>query len=392
MKGSPYNYMNTIRHTTNLIKKTESQGVTPAFSKQFKDDLKDSSQKKKRNYKVLKAMERKQLQLGITDKTIERVAGCCSVKRFAHGKYQTFNEDGSPKDPKECWKVVETFYCGNKYCPVCSKRKAYKQAFQLQALTEHIRLTHNNKFIMVTLTAPNVHGSDLKAELREYAVAFNIFIKNTAIKNSTTGYMRKLEVTYNKETNTYHPHYHVLFSVKPSYFGTGYIKRSEWLEYWRTAKKDRSITQVDVRRVHTEIDPKGIAELSKYISKDADYLENDEVFATFYKALKGARNFSYGGLFKEAVKLYKAGELNYLIATITPQYLYASEFAFDEQTKKYKLERCGEISHELRELLENGIQDDKGNVTTPPLSISYFPSLEFLQKDIGKNINEQVND
>ena len=38
------------------------------------------------------------------------------------------------------------------------------------------------------------------------------------------GYMRAIEVTYNQQEDTYHPHIHCIFAVKAQYFTKGYIK------------------------------------------------------------------------------------------------------------------------------------------------------------------------
>ena len=71
---------------------------------------------------------------------------------------------------------------------------------------------------------------------------------------------------------------------------------------WRKAKRDESITQVDVRKLELE---KGVAEISKYSAKDSDYLITQDVFDVMYKALKGRQIITYNGVFKESAKLYK---------------------------------------------------------------------------------------
>ena len=38
--------------------------------------------------------------------------------------------------------------------------------------------------------------------------------------------MRAIEVTYNQQKDTYHPHIHCIFAVKAQYFTKGYIKKS----------------------------------------------------------------------------------------------------------------------------------------------------------------------
>lgn len=90
--------------------------------------------------------------------------------------------------------------------------------------------------------------------------------------------------------------------------------------------QDNSITQVDVRRVQTknvEMLDKGILELTKYIAKDSNYLESEEVFENLYKGLKGKRQYAYGGDFKGAREKLKNGELE--------------EYYFKDETEWYWL-------------------------------------------------------
>ncbi len=99
---------------------------------------------------------------------------------------------------------------------------------------------------------------------------------------------RKLEITYNKERDDYHPHFHVLITVNKSYFTDKdyYISRDRWLELWQQVTKNSLITQVDVRKVRNTKDDK-VYEIAKYSAKDSDYLINQDVIEVFYKALKG---------------------------------------------------------------------------------------------------------
>lgn len=56
--------------------------------------------------------------------------------------------------------------------------------------------------------------------------------------------------------------------------------------------------------------------MAKYSGKDSDYLVNQRVFDAFYKSLKGKQVLVYSGLFKEARKKLKNGELDYLRKSI----------------------------------------------------------------------------
>lgn len=74
--------------------------------------------------------------------------------------------------------------------------------------------------------------------------------------------------------------------MKKNYFTSkDYIKREKWLEMWKLAKRDNSITQVDVRKA----DKNSFLEIAKYAAKDSDYLLNQNVFDVFYKSLKGKK-------------------------------------------------------------------------------------------------------
>ena len=208
------------------------------------------------------------------------------------------------------------------------------------------------EFILVTLTAPNIIGENLKNEITKYNKAVDRLFKRKKY-NVVKGYLRKLEVTYNKKKNTYHPHFHVLISVDKSYFKNVkvYLKRDTWLRDWQEVMYDDSITQVDVRRVkmnNSEEIGKSILELTKYIAKDSNYLENEEVFKYFYIGLRGKRMYSFGGDFKLAKEKFRKGELDYLIP--------------EDKTKWYYLIKSIWFNNEYSEIIEfieNNIKFDE---------------------------------
>lgn len=210
-------------------------------------------------------------------------------------------------------------FCKNRFCPHCSYNLARKDALKLQTLMIYLQ-SLNYDFIFLTLTAPNVPAEELEQELREYSKAFERLFKRKEVSSVVKGYTRKLEVTYNRKRDDYHPHYHVLLAVNKSYFDSrSYISRARWLKLWQECKQDPTITQVDVRKYKS----KDTFEITKYIAKDSDYLYNKHVFKTFYMSLKGKRLLSYSGVFRDASKLYDAGELDYLLDVDTIEYIYS---------------------------------------------------------------------
>ena len=87
----------------------------------------------------------------------------------------------------------------------------------------------------------------------------------------------------------WHPHFHALLLVKPSYFkGQGYIKQGDWVEMWSKALRADYLPSVNVKAVKATLDEKGrkqldkaICETLKYSVKPSDLaLERDKVLGS----------------------------------------------------------------------------------------------------------------
>lgn len=224
-------------------------------------------------------------------------------------------------------------FCKTRLCPTCAKRKSLRWIHALTLMIEHVNSTYDYDYLMLTLTAPNVKGDELKDELRRYARSFDNMFKRKKYKKVVKGFIRKLEITYNQKSDTYHPHYHVIIAVEKSYFKKeDYIKHAVWLKDWQRAMKDSSITQVDIRRIYEkkatmhEFNKRniqsGIVEVAKYTAKSGDYLISQDVFVSFYRALKWMNEFTFGGCFKEAKNLFEQGELEHLISQDEYEWYY----------------------------------------------------------------------
>lgn len=127
---------------------------------------------------------------------------------------------------------------------------------------------------------------------------------------------------------------------------------------WQQAIKNPAITQVDVRKVRNSKDDK-VYEIAKYSAKDSDYLINQEVFEVFYKALKGKRLIVYSGLFKDAIKKFKSGELDEYKEKDLTEYVYAVMYSWGG--KEYlELEKRLLTDEEIKEI--NGKLIDEKDV------------------------------
>lgn len=178
-------------------------------------------------------------------------------------------------------------------------------------------LGDNYKYIFLTLTVPNCSSSSLSNKLDDMQRGWQSLIHRKCFKNAVLGFFKVLEITRNKKTGTYHPHYHVIIAVKPDYFsGTAYINHTEWLDLWRKSMRDYSITQVDVRLARNKKTGKtsgqdlvtAVAEIAKYAVKSGDYIFKgnnkltDNVVSVLSDSLAYRRLTSFGGVFSEALK------------------------------------------------------------------------------------------
>lgn len=288
------------------------------------------------NYKAKKKKNQELINLiskHLSEQNLDLIWNC--------GTYLEFYSDKKIENKK----LNKANFCKNRFCPMCAWRKARKDALQVAILMQYLKQEKGLEFVMMTLTAPNVPGENLKNEITRYNKNFKKLIERKELKKISYGYMRKLEVTYNQERDDFHPHFHVIIAVNKNYFtNRDYISKKRLLVMWQNAMNDDTITQVDIRKISAD-DNKAISEIAKYTAKDSDYMKSQEVFDYFYKALKNRQVVTFGGAFKEALVLFKNGELDKYKEIDYTEYVYQIVFKWNRNFAEY-------IQYELRELDE----------------------------------------
>ena len=279
----------------------------------------------------------------ITEKGIYRCANCGDFCMFLATK----NYDQT--------KLYTANFCHNRFCPMCAKRKALKDMVALDCMTQWVIEEKKRRFLFLTLTVPNVCSDALDEKIKEMNKAFHKLTRRKSFKKAVKGYVKKLELTYNKEADSYHPHFHVLLSVSKGYLSNmnQYIKRDKWLEEWQIVMKDTDITQVDIRTFKNKNDKEkeAILELAKYIAKDSQYMESDDALITFYNSLHKKRAFTFGGEFKEARDLYLNKELMKYLKIDDTLWYWLITFGWANGTYKERMkERYKDPNFEENEL------------------------------------------
>lgn len=211
-------------------------------------------------------------------------------------------------------KLVDANFCRFKFCPICVWRKSLKMFSQMSAVTERLNeLYPSGRYIFATLTIKNPSAQELKSAIDRLNEGFKNLVQSSRelggdtkiFKDSLLGYLKCLEITYNADSKTYHPHIHVVFHLKGSYFnGRNYLNHSRWAEIWKSLLKLDYEPMVDVRAIK-KTTPKLIAEVAKYPVKVTDLLkikdstEQVEVLATLLTTTHHRRFVTFGGTFRK---------------------------------------------------------------------------------------------
>lgn len=251
------------------------------------------------------------------------------------------------------YKLRRANLCGNRFCPICSWVEAKRNAFKILELIMYVREIEKKELVFMTLTVPNCKGEDLTVTIDKLNKSFKRLMETKRFKNICLGYIRKLEITYNKEVDTYHPHFHIIMAVNKSYFTSrDYLKILDLLELWRKATKDESITQVDLKKVRMG-SIKEVMEIATYTTKMKDLYSDEEVFIVLYGALKGRQIITYNGIFKDLCKLQEEKKLD--VSNIK-QLTDIQEKATKEVSYKWKKEEKEYEEYYVRELAEDEIE------------------------------------
>lgn len=211
--------------------------------------------------------------------------------------------------------------CKNRLCPVCNKRKAKRMAVQLLKVLEKVQSDHKGtQLIFLTLTVRNCTGDKLRETLDDLTGAWKKLIDRRPVKRAVRGWFRAIEITYNEDTDTYHPHIHAILVVENAYFFKNsplYLTQPTWEKMWRECLKVDYNPRVDIRSTYgkggktrkAKKERGEVLEAAKYATKDSDFLnpriakeKAAEVVATYDAALRRKRLTAMGGWVKDAAK------------------------------------------------------------------------------------------
>lgn len=202
-------------------------------------------------------------------------------------------------------------FCRERLCPMCQWRKSLKVFQEVSKVMDVVQQENKNLIpLFLTLTVRNCPTDELSKTLDIIFKGWYRLTNHRKMQRIVRGWFRALEVTYNEDSDTFHPHLHAVIMVDRTYFqknNTDYMETSDWVQMWRTAAKLDYDPVCDVRRVKGKRKHKAIAEVAKYTLKDTDFIKpapdlTDTLVYFLSTGLKNRRLFAFGGILKNIAK------------------------------------------------------------------------------------------
>lgn len=222
--------------------------------------------------------------------------------------------------------LVEANFCRDRFCPMCMWRKHLKMTNQCHDVYRELFTRFpKSKLGLLTLALRNCAPEDLEDEMDRLMSAWNRMTQNRRWKSRIKGYFRSFEVTYNAESHTFHPHFHVILVFHDDYSKKSslYMEQPDWIAYWRRSAQVDYDPTVNIKRIYNRKNKNGksnligaILETTKYVYKDKDIFnssvpdeERDFIMFCLMKGLVNRRLHSFGGVLRSISRDLKLDEL-----------------------------------------------------------------------------------
>lgn len=227
------------------------------------------------------------------------------IEKATEEKAKRMKDCGNIVSVNQQGKIISANFCKNRYCPICQWRKSRKAFAKSYNVQKRMEQKYNYNYLFLTLTLRNT--PDLAKGIDDILKSFKNLQDTTRYRNVVKGFIRTLEITYNKESKEWHPHLHVILAVAEDYFTNSelYTSREIWAELWKRSAKIEYYPQCDIRKIDNNEREKAIAEVSKYMVKPIDIdisAETEKIYTSLLKSTFGRRLTSTGGDYRKEFK------------------------------------------------------------------------------------------
>lgn len=193
--------------------------------------------------------------------------------------------------------TVRASLCRDRLCPNCGWILARRRAFALMHAIEGVNNVFDPVVLHVVLTIRHTRGDALSDELDSLLSGFERLIRHKALSEGRIGFIRSLEVKYNK--SGFHPHIHLLLVMDSDYY-KHMIKHKDLVKMWRTAC---DLDYDPVVWIKSAYDKKGGSDLSQAVYECVKYCVKSSEWSDMPKrrleeaavAIHGRKLFRVGG-------------------------------------------------------------------------------------------------
>ena len=205
------------------------------------------------------------------------------------------------------FEIKKANLCRDRFCPTCNWRLSLQRYAQMQMVMEKfVERYPDTRFSFVTLTVKNCTGSNLSSTMAAMSKSWNDMLHMKEYRDgSVLGYARSVEVTFNKQTKEFHPHYHVIVAWEKE--DRSAILTDNWIRYARLMGLEANTKAQCSSTINYGDEGAGMAaaicETFKYAvkSKQLDEMPLAE-FRQLVAEIGGKRLVSFGGIFKKIAK------------------------------------------------------------------------------------------
>lgn len=218
--------------------------------------------------------------------------------------------------------IINARLCRDRFCPVCGWRLSMRRFANMMQIVQGLREKYPEaEWQFITLTVENCRPRELNATIDEMARAWNCIWSRRTTKNMPIlGWARSLEITYNRKSMTFHPHYHVMIlwddAFSPSEYEQKWLERT-WMDTVKIRTVDAAQSSSMVKSYGRQMVPsiydqkddeaeavlKAVLETYKYSIKSVELQEMPlGVFEILDQLIKGRRMVAFGGIVKEYAK------------------------------------------------------------------------------------------
>ena len=193
--------------------------------------------------------------------------------------------------------------CHIRFCPICEKQNTMKRFISLTELLSNSAEIKGTMFHYI-FTCKNCKAENLRATVQNLSAGIRMFMRHYNIKD----YTRRIEVTYNKAHDEYHPHAHCIVMVEKGALYMMNLSYEDFINnlralrmYWRECciKNNINVGNFDYQELYARPlkNKRELIECVKYSVKPISITEVS--IKIIDNALRGLKLFNGAGIFRK---------------------------------------------------------------------------------------------